>query len=104
MIKSDTSRKFFFIALSLFVVMGISLSTFHYHNDAFSDFVETEHQISNDHYNCLICGSVFNTDSIPDSEYNVYVKPVSTVFIQPSSFYQPIVINSYDGRAPPLFG
>lgn len=104
MIKSTSTYKIIPVVLSMFVVLGISLSTFHYHADAHADYVETKHQLSNDHYHCLICGSVFKAEANSDNSFFVIIEQETFIPFEPSAIHLPVLVDGYDGRAPPFFG
>ena len=97
-----THKKIFSVVLSVFIVAGISMSTIHYHGDAHADYVETEHQLSNDHYHCLICGSVFQTDTDSQNSFFVHFAQTNILSFEPPSVHLPIFVDGFNGRAPPL--
>jgi len=83
------------------LLLGTALSTIHIHNDD-STGSETVHQLVEDDFQCVICGSIFKYSPQSESVSEVFIKSTIVRYVQPTLSYDSSELPSFDGRAPPV--
>lgn len=99
--RLDKKRIYISLFFSLVLLTGTALSTVHFHNDDTSGS-ETVHQLVEDDFQCVICGSVFKYSPQSESVSNVFINPTTVRYFQPTLSYDSSELPSFDGRAPPV--
>jgi len=96
----DKKRLYISVFFSFVLLLGTALSSMHFHIDDTSG-TETVHQLVEDDFQCVICGSVFKYS--PQSEFvsEVFTNSTTLRYVQPTLSYDSSEIPSFDGRAPP---
>ncbi|WP_141691553.1 hypothetical protein [Rhodohalobacter halophilus] len=97
----DKQRVLISLFFGLILLIGTGLSSSHFHIDNYSDS-ETVHQLVEDDFQCVICGSVFKFSPQTGIESEVIVSSTPVRFVHNSISYTSVTYPSYDGRAPPV--
>jgi len=98
----DNKRTYISIFFGLILLIGTGLSSVHFHADDYSK-TETVHQLVEDDFQCVICGSVFKFSPQPVVESEIIVSSTPIRFVQIDISYAASEIPFFDGRAPPVF-
>jgi hypothetical protein len=96
----DIKRIFISVFFGLVLLIGTGLSTIHFHIDDTSR-TETVHQLVEDDFQCVICGSAFKYSPQPKIVSEIYTTPTLIRYSQPALSYESSPSPSFDGRAPP---
>lgn len=85
------------------IAFGVTVSAVHVHFDDFQD-VETEHALSEEELNCVICGSIFKFNSESENIAHYQEVPDTFYFFSITERANSPFGKFKDGRAPPFFG
>jgi len=96
----EKKRIYISLFFSLVLLTGTALSSVHIHNDSTTES-ETVHQIVEDDFQCVICGSVFKYSPHTEVVSEVFISPTTIRYVQPTLSYDSSELPSFNGRAPP---
>ncbi len=92
------------IFLSLFIAVGLSLSTVHTHYESDSHVDGIEYQFTQDVNECVICASHFKVTAGSDVESKAPLHYKNSLFVHTENLIVDPLNNIQNGRAPPFFG
>jgi len=89
------------LIFSALIAIGITLSTLHSH-DSHHHESKTGHSLVVDHNQCVICGSVFQTDNSSLDSSEVTLNSENVYYCEKTAEAFLTFLNSQFGRAPPV--